>query len=127
MDYAVPVGVVESTGDFMREPHRIIYRELPLALEPGAQRLAVYVRHHIEELSFHLPRIEQREDVRVLQGCRDVNLGEKTICAEDRRELWVNNFDGDLAAMPHILRQIHGGHSAPTELALDTVAVAESG
>ena len=43
---------------------------------------------------------------------------------ERLRELGSQNFDGDAAVMPEVLGQIDNRHSAATELALKSIAVA---
>ena len=41
VDHAVGVGVVQGVGEQGDQANRLIHRELALALEPGAQRLAL--------------------------------------------------------------------------------------
>ena len=65
---AVPVRVVERVGDLARDAHRVVDRELLLALEPLAQRLALDEGHDVVEQPVRpSPRVEQRQDVRMLQ------------------------------------------------------------
>ena len=87
MDDAVAVRVVERAGDRGGDADRFVDRELLLAIEPRAQRLAFDERHHVEEQPVGLARVEQRQQVRVLEVGRDLDLGEESLDAEDRAEL----------------------------------------
>ena len=78
---------------------RVGDRELPLAVEPVAQRLALDERHHIEQQAVGLARVEQRQDVRVLQVRGDLDLREEALGAEHGGELGVQHLDGDLAVV----------------------------
>ena len=49
VDDAVAVGVVERAGDFGGDAHRVGDRELLLAIQPVAERLALDERHDVEE------------------------------------------------------------------------------
>ena len=53
----------------------------------------------------------------------DVNLSEKTIRAERRRELRAEHLDRYVTLVLEVLREIDRRHAAVAELALDTVAV----
>jgi hypothetical protein len=96
-----------------------------LAREPRAQRLALDERHHVVQQPARAPRVEQRQDVRVLQRRGDADLREEPLGPHGRRELLVQHLDGDAAAVPQVAREVHGGHAAAPELALDRVAAGE--
>ena len=125
MDDALAVGVVERGGDLPREPERLVHRELPLAGQPGAQRFAGDVRHDVVEQAVGLARVDQSEDVRVLEVGGDLDLGQEALAAEDGGELGVQDLDGDLAAVLEVLGEIDGGHAALAQLALEAVAVGQ--
>ncbi len=123
VDDAVPVGVVERVGDLARDPDGVGDRELLLAAQPVAQRLALDERHDVEEAAVRLARVEQRQDVRVLQIRRQLDLGEEPLGADHRGELGTHELERDLAVVPEILGQVYGRHSAGPDLAFDPVAV----
>jgi hypothetical protein len=54
---------------------------------------------------------------------RRLNLGEKSFCADDSRELGSQNFYCDKAIVLDVLREVNGRHSARAELSLDAVAI----
>ena len=126
VDHAVAVGVVERVGDFGRDPDRIVDRELLLAGQPIAQRFALDERHHVVSGAVHFARVDQAEDVRMLQGRDRLDLAQEPLGTDDRGELGLQDLDGDLAVVLEILREIDGGHAARAELALDAIAVGQS-
>ena len=67
MHDAERVRGAQRVGDLAGDAHRVVDRQLPLALEPRAQRLARDERHDVVQERVGLARVEQRQDVRVLQ------------------------------------------------------------
>ena len=63
---AVAVGVIERIRHIPRNAHRFIHAELRFAVQLGAKRLSLDVRHHIVQESICRTTVEQREDVRML-------------------------------------------------------------
>ena len=125
VDHALAVGVVERGGDLAREPERLLDRKLPLADQPGAERFAGDERHHVVEQAVGLARVEQSQDVRVLQVGGDLDLGQEPLAADHGGELGVQHLDGDLAAVPQVLGEVDDGHAALAELPVDAVAVGQ--
>ena len=87
MDDTVPVRVVQRARDRRRQTHRIVHRQLLLALDPRAQRLALDVGHHIEQQSVGGAAVEEREQIRVLQVRGNLDLAEKALDADDGAEI----------------------------------------
>ena len=127
MDHAEAVRVAERIGDFARDADRFVDRQLAVALEARAQRLAGDQRHHVVEQAVGLAAVEQRQDVRMLQARRGADLGEEALAAERRAQVGVQHLDGDVAIVLEIVREVHGGHAALAELAVEAVAVGEGG
>ena len=125
VDHAVAMRVVERGADLLGEAHGIVDGQLVLAIQAIAQRLALDERHHVEEVAVRLPRVEQREDVRMLQRRRRLDLGQEAIGANDGGELWAQHLHRDAAIVLEIVRQIHGRHAARAELALESIAIGE--
>ena len=124
---AVAVGVVERRGDFGRDPDRVGDRKLLLAGQPVAERLALDVGHDVEEEAVGRTGIEQRKDVRMLEVRGRPDLGQKPVGADHRRELGPEHLDRDLADVLQVLGEIHRGHAAGAELALDAIAIGQGG
>ena len=125
MDDALAMGVVERGGDFPREPQGLVHRELLLALQARAQRFAGDVGHDVVEQAVGLARVDQPEDVRVLEVGGDLDLAEEALAAEHGGELGVEDLDGDLAAVLEVLGEVDGGHAALAQLAQDAIAVGD--
>lgn len=102
-------------------------RQLALALEPLAQRLARHHGHHIVEKSVGVTRVEERKNVRMLQPRRGLDLGEESIGAENCTEFRMQQLDGDVAVVLVIVREVHGRHVPRAELTLDAIAAGECG
>ena len=125
MDDALAVRVVERRGHLPREPERLVHRELPVAAQPGAQRFPGHVRHDVVEQPVGLARVDQPEDVRVLEIGGDLDLGQEALAAEDGGELGVEDLDRDLAAVLQVLGEIDRGHAALAQLAHEAIAVGQ--
>jgi hypothetical protein len=69
----------------------------------------------------------QRDDVRMLEIRRRLDLGEKPLGAEGRGEFGVEDLERDLAIVTDVAREIHGRHAAVADLPLDFVAVGNCG
>ena len=123
VDHPVPVGVVERRGHLGGDPHRVGHGELLLPVEPAPERLALDEGHDVEEEAVGLARVEQREDVRVLQVGGELDLGQEPLGADDGGELGPEQLEGDLPVVPEVLGQEDRGHAAGADLALDPVAV----
>ena len=55
----------------------------------------------------------------------DLDLAQEAIRAHGVRELGLEQLDGDLATMPDVVGEIHGGHPAAADHALDAIAAGE--
>ena len=91
------VGVGERLGDVAEEPHRVGDRQLAAPGQPVAERLALDVRHDVVEEAVGLARVEQRQDVGVLQAGGDLDLADEPLRAQRGRELGAEHLDRDLA------------------------------
>jgi hypothetical protein len=125
VDHALPVGVIERARDLAGEPHRLRDPELLFREEPVAQRLAADERHDIPEKPVGRARVDQPEDVGMLQVGGGLDLLKEPLGADDRGELRAQHLEGDLAIVPLVVGQVDRRHTAGTELALDRVAIGE--
>ncbi len=125
VNHAGVVGDLERARYRNRDPQRLVHRKLGLALDARAEGLALDVRHHVEEEAVRLTRIEERQDVGVLEVGRGLDLGQEALRAYDGREFGLENLDGDLAVVLEVLGQEDRGHAAFAELALNDVTVGQ--
>ena len=114
-------------GGLAGDSHRVVERELLLAVESAPERLAFDERHDVVQDAIGLARIVQREDVRVLEVGREPNLPEEPLGADGGGELGPQGLDGDLAAVAQVGREVDRGHAAFADQALDLISVAERG
>src|SRR3989449_11431555 len=115
--------VVERTGDATGQPDRLLDRELLLPLEAPPQRFGFHVRHYVVDQAARLAGIEQRQDVRVLQVGGYPDLTQEALDPEHGGELGAQHFQGDVAIVLEIPREIYGRHATGTDLAFDSVVL----
>src|SRR5437870_5200005 len=108
-----------------RDLHRVLERQLLLALQAIAQRLALDVRHDVIEEAGRGAGVVQGQDVGMLQPGGDLDLAQKPLGAERGRDLGVQDLDRHRSAVFQVLRQEHRGHASTAQLPLDRVAVSE--
>ena len=82
MDDPFPVGVGERVEHVAQDPYGILQWQLALAREPVPQRLALHVRHDVEDVLAGLAAVVQRQDRGVLQLRRHLDLAQEPIGAE---------------------------------------------
>ena len=123
MNDSSAVGVVECPSDIARKPEGLVHRKLTLTVQPLPKALPLHERHDVEERSVRLSRIEEGQDVRVLEVGRGLDLGQEAVCPHGRGQLGPEDLDGYLSFMPEVVCQVDRCHPARTDLALDPVAV----
>ena len=127
VDHAQVVRVAECVGNLARDSDRFVYGKLALARQPGAQRLAGDERHDVVEQTIRVARVEQRQDVRMLQARGRANLGEESLAAERGAEVGMEHLDRDVAIVAEVVREKDGGHTTGAELAVDAISIGEGG
>ncbi len=125
--HAVPMGVREPVHDLAQEAHRLRWGQRAVARQPVPQRVAVDERHDVVEEPVRFTRIKQRQDVRGLQLGRDLDLAQEALPADGLGQLGAQHLDRHPPIVLQVLGQVHRGHAARPELALDVVAVGEGG
>ena len=94
-------------------------------MQAVAERLAVDERHDVVRRAINLARVDQPQDVWVLQVGDGLDLAQEPLGADHRGELRPEDLDGDLAIVLQVLGEIHRGHAAGAQLPLDPVAVGQ--
>ena len=95
------------------------FRELP----PSARRV-IFGHDEVEQLAGRA-RIEQRDDVRVIEAGDDLDLAQEALATDRRRDLRLQDFDRDAPPVLDVVGEIHGGHAAGADLGVDAVAIGE--
>src|SRR5262245_55892679 len=95
--------VVERQRDLTAEPDDFLWWKSVVAQESFTERLAgdegrhrVEKRGFVELLGRHLAGIVQRQDVRMREPRRDLDLARETLAANHARELRMHHLHGDL-------------------------------
>src|SRR3989441_3451755 len=127
MDHAVAVGVVERARNLAGNPHGVLDRELLLMVEPVAQRLPFHKRHDVVEQSVGFSRVDETEDVGVLEMRSDLDLFQEPIGADDGRQLRAQFLEGDMPIVAYVVCEVDRRHAASAEQALDAIAAGEGG
>ena len=125
MDHAVLVRIRQRAGDRRCNPHGVGHGELLLAIEPRAQRLPLHERHHIKELPAGLAAVEQRQQVRVLQVRRDLDLGQEPLDTKHGAEFRLEHLERNATVVTEVAREVDGRHAALADLTVDGIASGE--
>jgi hypothetical protein len=96
-----------------------------LAAQSVAKRFSAHERHHVEDAVVRLARIVQREDVRMLEPRRELDLVQEPAGAEEGADLGPQQLHGDFAVMLGVTRQVDGRHPALPDGPLHDVPLAE--
>ena len=97
--------------------------KLALLHELLAQRHTLHVRHDIVEEPVGLTRVEERQDVGMLQLSGDLDLAVKPLGAKRRRKLRPEHFHRHIAVVLEVAGQGDRGHAASAHLFPDGIAV----
>ena len=125
VDDAVLVGVLQGAADFAGDLERGVEWQLLFPREPLPERLALGERHHVVQQATGRSRVEQREDVRVLERRRNFDLAEESLAADDGRQLGLEQLDRDAAPVLQVLGEKDDRHPTVADLTLDPVSIAQ--
>ena len=125
VDHAEAVRVPERIRHFAGDEDRITHRQLAFTYEARPQRFARDERHDIVQQTIRLTRIEQRQDVRMLQARRGADFAQEPVPAEGGAQIGMQDLDGDVAVVLDVVGEVYGRHPAGAKFALDRVAAGE--
>jgi hypothetical protein len=112
---------IERRRNSAHELERFFHRDLSVAEKAVPQRLAFDHRHHIEEESGCLARVEQRDDVGMIEPSRELDLAQKPIGAESGAKLRMKHLERDPPVVAEIICEINGSHPATAQLTIELV------
>src|SRR5262249_32613514 len=116
---------LQCAGDGPRDEDRLFEGKLPLLRESVTEAPAIHDRHYAVQHSFRLTRVEQRNDVRMVQRRREADFPEKSRTDQRLDELRLERLDGDHPSLRGIAREVHDRRSTTTQLPLDLVPAGE--
>jgi hypothetical protein len=115
------VRVGQRAGDLAPDAHRFFDREPVVRRQPLPQRLTLDEGHDVVQLVRHLAGIVDRQDVRMLQAGRELDLAQEALRADRVRQLRMEHLDGDEPLVPLVAREVHRGRATATDLPLQRV------
>jgi hypothetical protein len=127
MDEVSLVCIAQRVGDFTKYPHRGVGRKGTVPGDPPGQGFSFDEGHHVVEEPVRLTRVVDGQNVWVLQPGGDLDLAREALWPHRGGEFRAKDLDRDLTVMLEILREIHRGHPAGTEFAIDPIAVGQGG
>ena len=116
------VSILEGFRRLGRDSERVRHRQLALPAKPFAQGFALDVRHHIEQVAVGVARVVERQNVRVLQARRRLDLAQESLGAQGRGEIGMQDLERNAALVPHVARDVDGGHPASAEDRVHVIA-----
>ena len=122
MHYVVAVRVVKRVRHLAGDLQGVADRELPLALEPRPQGLALDVGHDIVDQTVGLIRVVQRQDMGVVQPGCDLDLVEEPGGSHVGGEVGAQDLDGHGPVVLQVMGKEHLSHPALPQLTLESVA-----
>ena len=87
VDDAKRVCVRQRVRDLAGDRDRVLDRQLRLALQSSAERLALHERHHVVKEAVRVAGVEHRQDVRMTQARGDLDLALEALAIHGRRQL----------------------------------------
>ena len=127
MDHAVPVRRVEAIRDLARDAHRLVDGQLPVPLQPLAERLARHVGHDVIQPTADLARVEQRQDVGMAELGGELDLAQKAVRPQCLPERGLQHLDRYQAIVLQVTGAVDGCHPAFAYLLFNRVATAQGG
>ncbi len=123
--HAVAVRVGQRSRHLRRDAHGVLEPQLLFPVQAVAERFPLHVGHHVVEKAPGRAGVVQRENVRMLQPSRDLDLAQKPLRTHRGRKLGVQHLDGDRTAVFQVLGEKHRRHTAAAQLPLDGVEPGE--
>ncbi len=96
-------------------------------VQAAAKRMPLHQGHHVVEDTAGLARVDQRQNVRVIQPGDDLDLLQKPTRPNRPRQIGAEHLDSNETIVLHVSRLVHRGHPAVSEDTLDVVMLAEGG
>ena len=123
--FAVSVG--ERFSHVERDSNRLVQWQHFLAVEAGAERLSVDIRHRVPQLAGRLSGVQERDDTPVDQPRGHANLSVESVGGDGAVKFGSQNLECHPAFVRHVACHIHDRHPARADLAFDRVSAGESG
>jgi hypothetical protein len=121
MHHAGPMGIGQRRRALAGDAERVRHAEPLLAAEPLAQGLAADVGHGVPQLAVGLAVVVHRADVGMLEPRGGGDLAPEPLGVDRERHVAAEQLEGDGAVVPQVEREVHRGHAAAAQLAVELV------
>jgi hypothetical protein len=121
----VPVRVGERGGHAPSQGDGLGRGEPGQPVQAGTERSLPDVGHHVERVAGRLARVEQREDVGVLELGDRGDLPEELGHPDAAHRFGADHLDRDGSTVAHVAAEVHGAHATGAQLGVDQVAVGD--
>lgn len=125
MHHPLLVRVAQCISNFSENLRRFLNRQLTNTGKPCAKILSTDERHRVVEERALRTCGQQRNDVRMLKSCSELNLAAESVDVDSRCEIGREDLDDDLAVQLDIGCNEDTRHSCAAELAIDAVCCAQ--
>ena len=126
VDDVVTVRVVERVGDLARDAGRLLDRQLRRRARAGRAATARPRSASRNRRSRPPPRVEQRQDVRMAEPRRDLDLAQEALAPERlARSRACSTLIGDVATVPQIAGEKHRRHAPFPKHAVERIPIRE--
>src|SRR5262249_48780251 len=103
------------------------YGERFLLIKPVAKCLTLHDGHDEEEETVGFAGVIQGEDVWVGQASSEFDLSEKALAAKGFGKVGIQDFEGNVAIVSQVVREIDASHAARAEFPINLVSIGEGG
>ncbi len=119
--------VVQCAGHRPADPDRVGDRQPWLPVQPLPQRLPGDERHDVVKEAGALAGVVERDDLGMGEAGRDAHLAQEPLGQPAAGQLRAEDLDRHRAPVAEVLGDEDRRHAAARQLAIDAVAVGESG
>ena len=125
VDHALPVGRLQSLRYLGADPHCLLQWEPLLSFQECRQALALHPGHHVVGKALDLARVDEGEDIGMLELGDDVDLPQEPLRLQGRRQRGLQDLDGHLPLVSEVPGQVHHRHPTPVQLRFDFIAIGQ--
>src|SRR4051794_9510344 len=122
MDDAARMSKGERRSNLACNLKCVVECQLLLACQAGTERATFRACHDIVEELVDVPRLEQRNDMRVLKRGNNLDFAEKPAGPEQHTDLGVEDLYCDVPIVAEVTGLEDGRHTTTAELALDAIS-----
>jgi hypothetical protein len=117
VDDTAAVSVMQCIGDLRCDPKHLLERQSPFPPKPVPKRLAVHIRHRVPQEARSTAGIVKRDDVRMSETGKELDLTSEPLGSQDVGEVGVKSLEGNGPVVLEVSGQEYRSHAAAPEFA----------